>query len=500
MNIDYKGIDYQPDAISTGIVHLGLGAFMRSHLAVYTNTLMNQDQASCNWGICAANLRSNESLVKTLKDQDFQYHVAEYSDRDNVTLREIASVRDALYTGGNQGRAELLARLQNPAIRIVTLTVTEKGYYLNPADGTLLEDDPALKRDLAQPDSPSTPVGIICCALARRQKNRMKPFTVLSCDNLPHNGKNLKTALLAYAGRAFPDLVSWLENEVHCPSTMVDRIVPAMTEKSLDDVNALIFTQKPGSPRDRAAVVCEAFTQWVIEDDFSDGRPDWNKAGAQFVADVTPFETMKIRMLNGSHSLLAYLGFLAGYETVSDCMQNSVLRTLLRQYWQHEAIPALNMPEEVNLLQYADSLLSRFSNDSLQHRTKQIAMDGSLKIPQRWLEGAVVILKQNRNPEITALGIAAWIRYCEGVDEQGNTYELDDPMADTLQNLLSLHTKPEDKVEAILQTAVFSGYSINTFPDFIHKICGYLFELNKYGAEHTMSLLLSKSTIKETDS
>ncbi|NIC08123.1 mannitol dehydrogenase family protein [Billgrantia bachuensis] len=420
-----------------GIVHLGLGAFHRAHQAVYLERY-RQRSGDGTWGVSSANLRGGVALVDALRDADYHYHVAEYADRDHVTLREIGVIEETLFSGRDAGGQwgldldALLARLVSRETRLVTLTVTEKGYFLNPAEGKLLRDDPLIAHDIDQPQAPRTAPGILVEALARRREAGLPPFTVLSCDNMPDNGKRTRTAVVELAACGNTELAAWIEREVAFPCSMVDRIVPAMTETDSARLAELGID-------DPNAVVGEAFSQWVVEDDFPLGRPAWEDEGVEMVADVAPFETMKLRMLNGSHSLLAYLGALDDIETVFDAVSRDDLVALLHRYMLEEAAPTLEMPAGTDLEGYAEQLLYRFANDSLRHRLQQIAMDGSQKLPQRWLHGALARLEAGADVPCTALGVAAWIRYTLGVDLHGNAYPVDDPMATTFKLLHEAH-------------------------------------------------------------
>lgn len=419
------------------VVHLGLGAFHRAHQAVYLERY-RQRSGDAEWGVCSANLRSSIGLVDGLRAARHRYHVAEYADSENLTLREIGVIEETLFSGldgaGNwsRDREALLARMASADTRIVTLTVTEKGYFLNPASGELRNDDPMIIGDIASPRQPRTAPGLLVEALARRREAGIAPFTVLSCDNMPDNGKRTRQAVVQLAEHRDAELASWIANKVAFPCSMVDRIVPAMTDADFERLAALGVS-------DPNAVVCEAFTQWVVEDHFPTGRPGWEAEGVEMVADVAPFETMKLRMLNGSHSLLAYLGALAGIETVYEGVNHGELRALLRRYMLEEAAPTLEMPEGIDLDAYADSLLARFANDSLRHRLQQIAMDGSQKVPQRWLSGALKRSTAGQSSPCVALGVAAWIRYTAGHDLQGNSYSVDDPLAKRFAELHQMH-------------------------------------------------------------
>jgi fructuronate reductase len=442
---DIRHVPAADPAGTIGIVHLGLGAFHRAHQAVYLERY-RQRSGDTAWGVSSANLRGGVALVDSLRDAGHRYHVAEYADSEHVTLREIGVIEETLFTGrdemGQWGRdlAALLARLADPQTRLVTLTVTEKGYFLNPASGELLADDPMIAADMAEPSSPRTALGIVVEALARRRAAGTPPFTVLSCDNMPDNGHRTRTAVIQLAERRDAALAEWITAEAAFPCSMVDRIVPAMTEADFMRLAELGID-------DPNAVVCEAFIQWVVEDNFPQGRPDWERVGVETVADVAPFETMKLRMLNGSHSLLAYLGALEGIETVFEAVSRDDLRALLRRYMREEAAPTLAMPEGTDLEAYAEQLLARFANDSLRHRLQQIAMDGSQKLPQRWFQGALRRLEAGGAVPCTVLGLAAWIRYTAGHDLHGGTYSVDDPLG---YRFARLHEQHGDDAPALV--------------------------------------------------
>ncbi|RUR45959.1 mannitol dehydrogenase family protein [Vreelandella populi] len=430
-------INATPRTGQIGIVHLGLGAFHRAHQAVYLERY-RQRSGDGEWGVCSANLRSSVDLVDSLQKAGYRYQVAEYADSQTLTLREIGVIEETLFSGrdasGNWGRDReaLLDRMAAPSTRIVTLTVTEKGYFLNPATGELRVDDPMVAGDIASPQQPRTAPGLLVEALARRHAAGIEPFAVLSCDNMPHNGQRTRMAVVRLAEQRSAALAEWIAEQVAFPSSMVDRIVPAMTDADFERLAEL-------GVNDPNAVVGEAFSQWVVEDHFPLGRPDWEEEGVEMVSDVAPFETMKLRMLNGSHSLLAYLGALEGIETIFDGVSHTPLRALLRRYMLEEAAPTLEMPEGTDLTAYADSLLARFANDSLRHRLQQIAMDGSQKLPQRWLSGALERASTGQASPCVALGMAAWIRYTDGQELNGKPYTVDDPMAKQFAELHQTH-------------------------------------------------------------
>ena len=453
--------------LPVGIVHIGLGAFVRAHMAVYVEKLLNTTEEA--YGICAANIRSNSQIVDELNDQQQQYTVAEYAADNSIILRQVSCVREVLYAGPGHVSC-LLERLKDPAINIVSLTVTEKGYFFDASQQQLKLDSAEVKHDIAKPKTPKTAIGILVAGLRYCYDNNQIPFTVMSCDNMPHNGHSTRSAVLQLAALQDQLLAGWIAANVAFPSTMVDRIVPATTQETVSTVNSLLGQAKASwpVPRDSAPIACESFSQWVIEDNFTKGRPDFSKVGAAFVKDVAPWEEMKLRMLNGSHSLIAYLGCLAGYKTVAECMADEALVKLIKTYMLEEAAPTLHMPDGADLDAYASTLLQRFSNASLQHQTRQIAMDGSQKIPQRWLQGACINLQAGNFPKITALGLGAWIVYLQDSQAQPS-YIIDDPLASELIPL-ALAANTCAGVAAFVQHSALAKFELIAFPNFIEGI------------------------------
>jgi fructuronate reductase len=398
-----------------GIVHLGLGAFARAHLAEYTQDANEHGES---WGITGVSLQRPD-MRDALKLQDGLYTLAVRAP-DGPRYRIIDTVRDVLVAPENRGA--VIARLADPATRIVSLTVTEKGYCHDPATGQLRETHPDIVHDLENPRAPRSAIGFLVAGLALRRDAGLKPYTVMCCDNLPSNGHVLRGLVLAFAGLRDEKLAAWIAAEGAFPCTMVDRIVPATTAVDIAE------TENALGLHDAAPVMAEPFRQWVIEDRFVMGRPAWEKAGAQLVADVEPFEFMKLRMLNGAHSTLAYIGYLAGYETVAEASADPVLARMLEELWAR-IIPTVPVPPGVDLVVYAAELLQRFRNPAIRHRTWQIAMDGSQKLPQRLLGTIRDRLAKGQSIDALALGVAGWMRYVMGVDEKFAAIEVKDPLS-----------------------------------------------------------------------
>ena len=417
---------YDRNALVPRIVHLGFGAFHRAHQAVYTDILAAEHNS--DWGYCEVNLIGGEQQIADLNAQDQLYRVAEMS-AEAWTSRVVGVVKRALHAQVD-GLETVLAAMCEPQVAIVSLTITEKGYCHSPATGQLMLDHPFIVADLQNPRQPKSAPGVIVEALARRRAAGVQAFTVMSCDNMPENGHVMRNVITAYARALDADLADWIEANVTFPSTMVDRIVPAVTAETLDKIEQLTGV------RDPAGVACEPFRQWVVEDNFVAGRPAWEKAGAELVADVLPFEEMKLRMLNGSHSFLAYLGYLAGYQHINECMEDENYRRAAHALMLQEQAPTLSV-KGVDLAHYADMLIARYSNPALRHRTWQIAMDGSQKLPQRMLDSVRWHLVHHSDFRLLALGVAGWMRYVGGVDEQGQPIEVRDPLLGMIQQAVN---------------------------------------------------------------
>jgi fructuronate reductase len=411
---------HDPTALATGIVHLGIGAFQRAHQAAYTQPLLAGDP---RWGTLGASLRS-PATRDALAPQDWLYTLAE-RDGSGEHLTVMATLTGIVSAPGQTER--LLAQLIAAETRIVSLTVTEKGYHRG-RDGGLDTQDPAIRSDLAREALPRTVPGLLVAALSARREAGIPPFAVLSCDNLRANGRTVACILSDYARAAFPALGDWIAQEVSCPDTMVDRIVPSTTNADRLRIAAVLGVE------DAWPVLAEPFRQWVVEDRFPLGRPAWEETGAILVADVRPWEAMKLRLLNGAHSAIAFLGQLAGWETVADAMGDPALARFVTGLMA-EASTTLQLPPGTDLPAYRNSLLARFRNPALRHRTAQIAIDGSQKMPQRLFAPGADRLQAGENVAHIALGIAAWLRVAGGRDDRDGPIALDDPMAARLAEL-----------------------------------------------------------------
>nr|WP_321454702.1 fructuronate reductase [uncultured Cohaesibacter sp.] len=415
---------YDRSRLSVRMCHIGFGAFHRAHQAVYTDQLIGMEKT--DWAYREIELMGPTDLLSGLAERGYLYTVVE-NGAEEQDARIVGSVIDHRHMA-EVGPAGIVDAISEDAIELVSITVTEKGYTLA-ANGGLDFENPMVKADLASPEAPKTVVGTLVAGLAKRKAEGKKPFTILSCDNLPSNGHMTKRAVLDFAKAVDADLAAWIEAEARFPSTMVDRIVPAMTEESHKTLASCVGYADP------AGILCEPFRQWVIEDDFVSGRPDWNLAGATFTKNVLPYENMKLRMLNGSHSFLAYLGYLGGYETIADTMGDAAYKKAAHDLMMLEQAPTLEAPEGVDLSEYADALIGRYCNPNIRHRTWQIAMDGSQKLPQRALESIAYHLKAGTPYPRLAMLVAGWMIYVSGTDLNGEPIDVRDPLADKLKDL-----------------------------------------------------------------
>ena len=397
---------YDRDTQAASIVHFGIGAFHRAHLAWYTDAAMNA--GTRDWMITGVSLRS-PAVAEQMNPQDGLYALVEKSAA-KPSARLIGSVRKVLVASDEP--ESVIAALAASSTHIASFTITEKG-YCRVADGSL---------DLAQA-GPASIYRFLAAGLRRRKDAGLPGLTLLSCDNLADNGAQLDRLMRSYLGAHDPDLLAWFAEHCTCPATMIDRIVPATTDTDRAEVRDLL-----GGIEDHACVVTEPFSQWIIEDRFAGPRPRWEDHGAELVADVRPYETAKLRMLNGAHSLLAYCGLERGYSYAHQAIADLELRGLARRLMLDEAAPTIACAPGQDLPVYAATLIDRFGNPALNHRLIQIAMDGSQKLPQRWFQ--TLAIQQARGITCPAIltGLSAWLRHVRG-DNQPIWGPVDDPLA-----------------------------------------------------------------------
>lgn len=474
---------YDRSALREGIVHLGIGAFMRAHLAVATEQAM-AEHGDFNWGIIGVSLRQPDTR-EALAPQDGLYTVA-VRDADahgqaRQTLQVIGAITRVLVAPEDPGA--VLQALASPATRIISLTVTEKGYAHDPATRRLRVDHPDIAYDLAHEltdtAAPRSVIGTLVRGLALRRVQGLGPVTLLSLDNLPSNGHTLRALVLDFAQRVDPGLARWIETGCTFPNSMVDRIVPRTTDADREQVAAALGV------RDAWPVMAEPFFDWVVEDHFAAGRPAWENAGVRFVADAQPWETLKLRMVNGAHSAIAYLSALAGWQTVDEAMAQPALRNHVEALMRDEIEPTLPALPGLGLAEYRERLLQRFANPALAHRTLQIAMDGSQKIPQRWLNTVRDRLSRGQSIDHLALALAAWLQFLHGHDDHGSPLPLDDPLAEQLHARVhqTLHlANPVDRARQLLGLEPVFG-DLADSQALVAAVAPWLEELRKRGVQ-----------------
>ena len=474
---------YDPSKLGIGIVHLGLGAFHRAHQAVYTDDAIAAHGG--DWGVCAVSLKT-----KTARDQvapqDGLYSVRTVS-RESDAWRVIGSVREVLFAPDQM--ADVIARIARAETKIITLTVTEKGYCANVAAREPLWDHADIANDLLHADAPRSVLGVLAAGLHERFRKRGAPLTILCCDNLIENGAVLESLMHQFVARIYPTMVPWLRDNVCFPSSMVDRIVPATRADDRADAQRALGVE------DEGVVRAEPFSQWVIEDNFAAERPAWELVGAQLVSDVRPFEKMKLRLLNGSHSLMAYLGYVAGYETIAETVIDPGFERLVNALML-EAEATLEPIADVDFAEYRAQLIKRFGNPANGHRCAQIATDGSQKIPQRWVAVANERLVNGLDVNALTLATAGWIRYVYGKDEMDETIQISDPLAAEFAAIAAKHSYDSlSFADAILRIeSVFGALGRN--PAFAAPVKRWVNQLFRDGAQSTVDSFSSSSAFR----
>lgn len=458
---------------STGIVHIGIGAFHRAHQAVFTDDLLATDP---RWKITAVSLRSS-TIRDSMAPQNNLYSVLERgAEHDNV--RVIGAIEQVLVAPENP--QQVIDTIADPSTEVVTLTVTEKGYCRDKSGDNVDFNNPVIVHDLAHPDAPKSLLGFIVSACKLRMQTNKK-LTVISCDNLPANGRVTERVVLQFAQRIAPDVAVWIKGNVSFCNSMVDRIVPATTEQDIASVSQLLGVL------DNSTVITEPFKQWVIEDNFASERPDWQKVGALFVSDVEAYEDMKLRLLNGIHSTLAYIGFLKGHEYIHQAVNDKDCLVFVKALHKQllttiDAVPGIDLPE------YANTILARFANAKVPYKTSQVACDGSQKLSQRLIKPFVEMDNKEKSCGHIPFVLAAWCRFLQGTDSQGNIFTVTDPLGEILNNLAVQYQHDELKqVESILRESGICSAQLIADNTFISAVAGHLKTIHQVGVAQALS-------------
>ena len=438
---------YNRSQVTPGIVHFGVGGFHRAHEAMYLDRLMNEGEA-LDWGIIGVGTLPGDARMRdALRSQDGLYTLVLKHPDGTLEPRVVGSILDYLFAPDDP--EAVLSRLTDPATRIVSLTVTEGGYHVNQVTGEFDPSDPDIQADLDGDGPPRTVFGFITEALKRLRDNGSEPFTVMSCDNLPGNGDVAHKMIVAFARLRDEELADWMEEHVRFPNCMVDRITPVTAQADIDALRDRFGLS------DAWPVVCEPFTQWVLEDHFGRGRPPFEDAGVQLVEDVVPYELMKLRLLNASHQALCYLGYLSGYRYAHEVCQDPLFAGFLLHYMEREGSPTLPPVPGVDLDAYRHELIQRFANPEVRDTLARLCAESSDRIP-KWLVPVIVAnLESGGEIDRSALVVASWARYAEGTDEQGEPIEVVDRLKDKV--MAAAARQCEDRLAFIRDPDLFGG-------------------------------------------
>ncbi len=467
--------------VTAGVVHFGVGGFHRAHQAMYHDRLMNQGKA-LDWGLCGVGVMPPDLRMKeTLRAQDGLYTLVVKHPDGTYEPRVIGAIVEYLFAPDDPDA--VIEKMSAESTRIVSLTITEGGYNLHNVTGQFDAGNPDVVHDVAHPDAPRTAFGLIVEALRRRRERGLRPFTIMSCDNLAGNGHLTRRVFAAFARLRDPELGDWVEREVEFPNSMVDRITPVTTDADREQVRERFGIG------DRWPVVCEPYTQWVLEDAFTLGRPPYEDAGVQVVADVEPYELMKLRLLNGSHQALCYFAYLAGYRLVHEAAQDPLFRSLLRGYMDEEATPTLAPVPGVDLNAYKSTLIERFSNPEVRDTIARLCADSSDRIP-KWLLPVIRRQLETGGEIRRSVGVvASWARYAEGVDEDGRPIEVVDRLVDKLGPIAQRQRQDPDAF--IANRELFGNLADDR--RFVAAYRAALTALHQRGARATVEALVARA-------
>lgn len=477
---------YDRSAVTVGIVHLGVGGFHRAHQAMYLDRLMNEGLA-LEWGVCGVGvLPADRHMAEVMAAQDCLYTLVVKDADGTWEPRVIGSIVEYLLAPDDP--EAVIEKMAAPTTRIVSLTITEGGYAFNQVTGDFEADSPDVVHDLADPTSPRTSFALVTEALVRRRERGVAPFTVMSCDNIQGNGEVARRSFTAFARLRYAELGDWMAAEVSFPNSMVDRITPQTTDQDRAEI------AKRFDVTDAWPVVCEPFTQWVLEDSFgaaSDGapaRPPLQDAGVQLVTDVEPYELMKLRLLNASHQGLCYFAYLAGYRLVHEAAQDPLFAEFLLTYMDREATPSLSPVPGIDLDDYKHTLIARFSNGEVRDTVARLCAESSDRIP-KWLL-PVVRSQLASGGEITrsVAIVASWARYSEGTDEHGQPITVVDRLADRLRAAAARQT--EDPLAFVSDRELF-GELVDD-DRFVAAFTETLDNLHAVGARATLEALATR--------
>lgn len=472
-------LNYSREDIKAGILHFGVGNFHRAHLQSYTNRLLaDDDQAS--WGICGAMIMpQDEKLYKALKQQSGEYSLTVCGRDGSSSIEWIGSLVELLWSGVET--EQIIDKVADSDIKIITLTITEGGYNTDKSSGEFLFSTPIVAHDLNNPQSPKSVFGIVAEGLRRRRALGAGAVTILSCDNLQHNGDTCKRVFSSFIAKQDPELLSWVEANVSFPNSMVDRITPATTPEDVERINATLERS------DAAPVYCEDYIQWVVEDNFIAGRPAWERVGVEFTQDVTPYENMKLSLLNASHTLLSYPSMLSGFRKVDQAMKDDRIIKFVRAFMDSDATPYVPAPENTDLELYKQTLIERFANSAVSDQIARLCGDGVSKFPVYVMPIAKKMVENGDNMVRIAYLIAAYRDYLKyRTDSNGFSFEIFEPCI----SAQDLELVGSSDAMAFLAASPFSAVELAEHKPFVELYMGFVESIKENGAMATLESII----------
>lgn len=470
---------FEPKNITTGIVHIGVGNFHRAHEQYYTNLILEEKDQQ-NWGICGVCLLpSDEKIVHHLRSQNLDYTLTVCGRDGNDEVYKIGSLRELIW--GIEDPQAVVDKIAESNIKIITLTITEGGYNLDKETNEFNTNDEKIKHDLENPTKPSTVFGFIAEGLRKRKNKGNGSITILSCDNLQHNGNTTKKAFTTFIEAQDKDLAEWMKSNVTFPNSMVDRITPATTPEDVERLN------KKSGVDDKAPVYCEDFVQWVIEDNFIAGRPNWEKAGVEFTDDVTAFENMKLSLLNASHMMLSYPSFLKGYRKVDEAMNDKSIVKFIRNYMDIDITPYVPAPKNTDLDVYKQTLIERFANHSVSDQVSRLCFDGISKLPVYIIPNLIKMVNDDKDLARVAFLFASYRHYLKyKVDDKGHSFEIAEPwLTKKDEELIS-----SDHALDFLDLSSFKSIDLKSSDTFVALYTNFATEIKNQGAGETLESII----------
>lgn len=474
--VDYQ---YQTKNITSGILHIGVGNFHRAHQAFYTNALLEyQDQNE--WGICGVSLMpSDKKIVDSLKSQDLDYTLTVCGRDGHDQVHKIGAIQELI--AGYENPKDVINKISESSIKIISLTITEGGYNLNKETGNFILENEKIQYDIQNPTEPNTVFGFIAEGLRKRRDLGNGGITILSCDNLQHNGNTAKKAFTTFIEAQDSTLAEWVNLNVTFPNSMVDRITPATTDQDKERLN------KNSGINDQAPVYCEDFIQWVIEDNFIAGRPAFERVGVEFTDDVTAFENMKLSLLNASHTLLSYPSFVKGYRAVDQAMQDKDITSLVRDFMNIDITPFVEVPKGIDLELYKQTLIERFSNKAVSDQVSRLCFDGISKFPVYIMPNAIKMIENGKDLARIAFLIAVYRHYLKyQIDDKGNAYQIAEPWM-TKEDEQAIAS---DVVMQFLELSAFKSADLKKSEEFIELYLQFTLKIKEQGVDSVLKSIL----------